>query len=89
MDSYANTHIPAEELSGITVFADTYSGPVRHTIALEELRIEEHDGVVELYLYDEPYLELDTRGPLRLHAGGGRIAALPPRRASRAPRLRP
>lgn len=62
VDSYANTHIPAEELSGITVFADTYSGPVRHTIALEELRIEEHDGVVELYLYDEPYLELDTRG---------------------------
>lgn len=63
VDERANTHIPADEISGITIFADTYSGPVRCELTLDDIHINVSDSrVVEISLKSEPHLELDTRG---------------------------
>lgn len=63
VDERANTHIPADEISGITIFADTYSGPVRCELTLDDIHIDIVDSkLAEISLDSEPYLELDTRG---------------------------
>ncbi len=62
VEERANVHIEPGEITGVTIFADTYSGHVRHTIYREDLRVESYGDTAYVYLDNDPYLELDTRG---------------------------